>query len=125
MTFFELGPSTGNDVDYVWGDLVSVVTPAAPRLVNVLPGDVIQFANADFTWQEVNRSWYTAVDTHHTAVVQVVSADGANVCVFQENANGNLFITYGFFEVAGMTQGTLHVYRPKPHAAAPPPARPY
>lgn len=111
-TFYDLGPSKGNDVDYVWGDLVEVVTPGM-RLVNVLPGDVVQFANADFKWQVSNNGWYTAVDTHHTAVVEAVSADGANLCVFQQNAGGKLFVTYGFYEVSGMTQGVLHVYRPR------------
>jgi hypothetical protein len=112
-TFSDLGPSAGSDVDYVWGDLVNVVTPAQPRLINVLPGDVIQFANADFRWSTGNNGYYTSIDTHHTAVVQAVSADGANVCVFQQNASGKLYVTYGFFEVSGITRGVLHVYRPR------------
>lgn len=121
-SFYELGPSAGTNVDYVWGDLVNIVTPQQPRMINVLPGDVIQFANADFKWATSNTSWQTSIDTHHTAVVQAVSADGANVCVFQQNAGGKLYVTYGFFEVSGMTQGVMHVYRPKAHVA---PAQPY
>jgi hypothetical protein len=111
-TVSDLGP-TGASSDYVWGDLVQMVTPQAPRLMNALPGDVIQFQNASFRWQETNRSWETAIDTHHTAVVQAVSPDGAHLCVFQENAGGQLYVTNGYFEVAGMTGGVMHVYRPR------------
>jgi hypothetical protein len=117
-TFEELGttPIAG---DYVWGDLVDTVTPATPRMIQVIPGDVIQYAAADFRWQVATNAWETEVAEHHTAVVAAVSADGANVCVFQQNSGGQPYVTYGYYEVAGMTSGVLHVYRPHPLKTAP------
>ena len=119
-TFEDMG-TTNLPADYIWGDLVEIVTPANPRFINVLPGDVIQYANADFKWQVGANAWETDVADHHTAVVSAVSADGANVCVFQQNSDGRRYVTYGFYEVAGMTSGVLHVYRPRPRST---PAQP-
>jgi len=117
-TIEELG-TTNIAGDYVWGDLVDTVTLASPRLIQVIPGDVIQYADADFRWQVAANAWETDVADHHTAVVAAVSADGANVCVFQQNSGGKRYVTFGYYEVAGMTSGVLHVYRARPRAVAP------
>jgi len=122
----QVGGATTDDLgttniagDYVWGDLVDTVTLSSPRLANVLPGDVIQFADADFRWQVAANAWETDVADHHTAVVSAVSADGANVCVFQQNSGGKRYVTYGYYEVVGITSGVLHIYRPKVRATLP------
>jgi hypothetical protein len=117
-TIEELG-TTHIAGDYVWGDLVDTVTLGSPRLIQVIPGDVIQYADADFRWQVAANAWETDVADHHTAVVAAVSADGANVCVFQQNSGGKRYVMYGYYEVAGITSGVLHVYRPRPRAVAP------
>lgn len=112
VAFSRLGP-TGADADYVWGTLVSTITSQSKVARGAVPGDVIQFRNANFRWTYPNGSWRTASAAHHTAVVAAVSRDGGKVCVLHQNVGGVRKVQYGYYDLAGMQSGWMKVYRPR------------
>jgi hypothetical protein len=109
--FYDLGP-TGLNADYVWGSLVDTVTPNAARMSRVVPGDIVQFTGANFYWSTGNGGWQSAQAAHHTAVVEAASADGKSLCVLQQNSGGKRYVTYGYYNIAGLKSGMLRVYSP-------------
>jgi hypothetical protein len=109
--FDVLGP-TGDDADYVWGTRVATLTPASHATMGILPGDVIQFRNVLIKTVYPNGSWTSEQAAHHTAIVSSVSGNTINV--LEQNANGVLKVEQGSYNLSGLQQGTMWVYRPIP-----------
>jgi hypothetical protein len=133
--FSALGPS-GPNADYVWGELITTITPFGGWPAAVQPGDIIQFRNVHLTMQSEtirpNGSWSTTTSTqtmtHHTAIISAVR--GNLIDVLQQNINGILTDQPGTIwgktfsvtqNLAGgvkvintytLNGGTLWVYRP-------------
>jgi hypothetical protein len=106
-------PSTG---DYVWGTLVTEISvvnnkwsdsnPAA----DCLPGDIIQFGNAEFG--------ETKFAAHHTAVIKEVSSktppsSARPTAVWQQNFANNRTVQVAALDTKLLTAGWLRIYRPK------------
>ena len=109
-SFDSTGGPTDSNGDYVWGNLVSEVHPGRIPL-GVLPGDIVQFRDAQFKWTTGNTTW-TSEASHHTAVVESISADRMHLCVLQQNSGGKRFVQYGYFYLGGLTAGVMHYYHP-------------
>ena len=113
LSFSDLGP-TGDDADYVWGNLVATLTTVDHLSANIAPGDVIQFRDATFVTTTVNPdgSWSqsTMMFPHHTAVVELVN--GNAITLLQQNVDGNLTVQETTINLDDMTQGTMWAYQP-------------
>jgi hypothetical protein len=68
--------------DYVWGDQV-------PDFKDVLPGDILQFRDANFRGQKAlgggRRMTFFANYDHHTAVVAKVEKGGKLITIYHQN----------------------------------------
>jgi hypothetical protein len=103
--------------DYVWGNLVKVVSATSGRAVDsspstaVLPGDVIQYRNAAFSTG--SRA------SHHTSVVAEVDANGRPTKVYEQNLGNsgtkgvNRTATLRPFDMTKLTSGFIRIYRPQ------------
>jgi hypothetical protein len=103
------GTNAEGDPNYTWGTLVYSQTgpsPVSGRLTDVLPGDVIQFA--DVVVPGTNGLTWTAA--HHTAVV-VANPGNGDLQVVQQNIGNDPNIESAVMEFGRMTQGTIWVYR--------------
>jgi hypothetical protein len=131
----ELGP-TGPDAAYVWGDLITTLTPSGGSPAGVQPGDIIQFRNVELATEvktvQPDGSWYTTTSTqsmpHHTAVVAHVR--GNLIDVLHQNIKGIRTVQKGTIWAKSYTQtqtvaggvkvtttyrysgGTMWIYRP-------------
>lgn len=120
--FANIAPDSPSPGDYVWGTLVKVEAAQGGQVVDsapgaaIQPGDILQFHGTTFA------NGVTA--THHTAVVAAVDAAGRVTQVFQQNitSNGgpaNRTDTLSPLDLAGLTGGTVAVYRPIARVATP------
>ncbi|MEO8066543.1 MAG: CHAP domain-containing protein [Flavobacteriales bacterium] len=93
------------DGKYTWGALID------PEKEEVLPGDVVQFENVVFEWEE-NNSLYRENMPHHTAVVLEVKDRGVFRIAHQNF--GPLGRKVGLTELvlAHKKKGKLMIYRP-------------
>ncbi len=110
-TAYQLGP-LGLDANYVWGTLVSTITAANKTAAGILPGDILQYRDVSQS-VDIGAFVWSSHALHHTSVVKAVSADGQHLCVFEQNANGRRTVGTGYLSLAGLTAGTLWVYRPR------------
>jgi hypothetical protein len=94
------------DGQYTWGLEID------PLKDSVLPGDVIQFENVIFEWEEgnaVNRETMP----HHTAVIVEVKAPGVFVIAHQNYGPIGRKVGTSDLVLARKTKGKLLVYRPQ------------
>jgi hypothetical protein len=112
-SFADLGP-TGDDADYVWGNLVTTLTTDSQDTSDVAPGDVIQVRDVTFvsTTFTPDGSWSqsTMAFPHHTAIVEAVN--GGTITILEQNVNGDLTVQEATINLGDMTQGTMWVYQP-------------
>lgn len=94
------------DGKYAWGVKID------PEKEQVLPGDVVQFENIVFEWEE-DGSLYRENMPHHTAIVVEVKSPGAFVIAHQNF--GPLGRKVGLTELvlAHRKKGKLMIYRPQ------------
>jgi Fibronectin type III domain len=125
-TFYQTGGPTGENDNYVWGNLVATITPANCKSIasELFQSDVIlQFSNVTFqtTVKNTDGSYTTTYDnsTHHTAVVTGTGgysySNGRGdwyVSVYEQNANNVQKVTTGRYYIPDMTGGTIWVYQP-------------
>jgi hypothetical protein len=107
------GHNAEGDPNYTWGTLVYSryvysgsgydSAGVSGSLANVLPDDVIQFAD----YRDANNS-----ADHHTAIVVAPPKNG-DVLVVQQHVGSDTHVEYGTFHVSNMSQGTVWVYRPQ------------
>ena len=113
LSFSDLGP-TGDDADYVWGNLVATLTTDGHDASTVAPGDMIQFRDVTFVTTTINPdgSWSqsTMLFPHHTAVVE--SVDKNVITILQQNVDGDMTVRESTINLDDMTQGTMWVYQP-------------
>jgi hypothetical protein len=113
LSFSDLGP-TGDDADYVWGNLVATLTTDGHDASTVAPGDMIQFRDVTFVTTTINPdgSWSqsTMLFPHHTAVVE--SVDNNVITILQQNVDGDMTVRESTINLDDMTQGTMWVYQP-------------
>lgn len=113
----ELGvdsPATG---DYVWGTLITVISYSNQKWSDsnptaaCQPGDIIQYGGS----AEFGTTKYA---THHTSVVNTVSASTQTAgsrptAVFQQNFNNVRTVQNAAIDTKQLTAGWLRIYRPK------------
>lgn len=106
----ELGTDTPWEGDRVWGTLVTKISrnenwsDSAPE-ASVLPGDVIQFHDAEFG--------ELALPQRFTAVVAEVNELGRPSKVFYQNLNQVRKVQKVTFDATTLTSGWMRIYRPK------------
>ncbi len=112
-TFYHLGP-TGFDADYVWGDLITTLSPENRNGSALRRGDVLQYRNfsQEYSKDGSDGRW-TSSASHHTSVVARVSADGRHVCVYEQNVGGRKTVNTGYIDLNGIKGGWIKAYRPK------------
>ena len=116
--FYDLGPS-GDDVDYVWGNLVATVGPNGST-AGIAPGDVIQFhdvtTSQTITLPNGGTETTTTEAVHHTAIV--VSVTGNVITLLQQNVGTGataMDVQLGSIDTTTMLAGSiLYVYSPTP-----------
>jgi hypothetical protein len=124
-------PNTG---DYVWGTFVCSVEALNGQHVTqigqvadngrVLPGDVIQFRDAQFAGKTPNGTYWINLP-HHTAVVEHISEDGLYCQVLEQNSNGRRFVVESNLYIPDLRRGWLRCYRPAgPHSETQEPTEP-
>ena len=101
-------PQDPGNGDYIWGQLVTVITPGhdSNPTVACVPGDIIQYQNVSLSGG--------SVATHHTAIVGQVDSSGRPTKVYEENSGGDRHDRYDpdVINSATVTAGTIHIYRP-------------
>lgn len=107
-------PATG---DYVWGDLVTVITYANKKWTDASPGnpcqpgDIIQYGAAKFGT--------TTFPTKHTSVVSTVNTTKYRpTAVYQQNFGGVRTVKSATIDVTKLTAGWIRIYRPRPRVDA-------
>jgi hypothetical protein len=103
------GFSDPGEGDYVWGKLVRTVTPGENSTGEVLPGDIVQF-------RDVITS--EATFPHHTAIVETVKGDGADVELLHQNINDVRKVQRTTLRFGDLKKGSVKIYRPRAAAAA-------
>ena len=105
--------------DYVWGELVFTRQIKDGKPVDDLaagmklkPGDIVQLWDAKFSGKLPNGGTYTAVASHHTAVITAVSKDGLVWRVLQQNNNGNKTVAEGVYNLKDLQSGWIRAYQP-------------
>jgi hypothetical protein len=86
---------------YVFGQVVP--------LTQAMPGDILQFYNANFIG---DGYWMIVGRPHHTAIVQ--SIDGYQIAVLNQNVNRVKKVQTSVIDMAEFISGTITVYRPIP-----------
>ena len=94
------------DGKYAWGLVID------PEKDAVLPGDVVQFENVVFEWQE-GTSLYREDMPHHTAIIIEVKSSGVYVIAQQNFGPQGRKVSSGGLVLAHKKKGKLTVYRPK------------
>jgi hypothetical protein len=110
---WQLGTQGPISNHYAWGDVVfqkSLIGGYgnAGSLGDVKAGDVIQMEQ--YYAASSNGSWSSA--SHHTAVVKSVDAGTGSIQVYQQNWNGQKFVTQGQYNVNDMQSGVFTISRP-------------
>jgi hypothetical protein len=85
VPFTQLGPS-GLNADYVWGKLVTTLTPTNGNTAAIKPGDILQFINVtEVDTMTVHHAdgrkattTYTQTPWHHTAIVSAIGGNARN-----------------------------------------------
>jgi hypothetical protein len=103
-------PSTG---DYVWGDLVTVISYANKKWTDSNPsnpcqaGDVIQYGSGT----KIGTASYSS---RHTSVVSTVdSTKKRPTNIYQQNFGGVRTVKTATIDVTKVTAGWIRIYRPK------------
>jgi hypothetical protein len=118
------GTDSPNPGDYVWGDLIYTVERVGNKLKTtgqvkkVRPGDIVQIRDAKWVSTGADGEWSARVFPHHTAVVAAVDKGGKGLRVYQQNMNGQRFVTDGRIALSGLKQGWIRIYRPLPQDSA-------
>jgi len=94
------------DGRYTWGLAID------PLKDSVLPGDVVQFENVIFEWEEGNSVNREAMG-HHTAVIVEVKAPGVFVIAHQNFGPNGRKVGTSDLVLARKKKGKLTVYRPQ------------
>ncbi len=94
------------DGRYTWGVAID------PLKDSVLPGDVVQFENVIFEWEEGNSVNREAMG-HHTAVIIEVKAPGVFVIAHQNFGPNGRKVGTTDLVLARKKKGKLTVYRPQ------------
>ncbi len=101
-------PQSPGNGDYIWGELLTVITPGhdSNPTVRCTPGDIIQY-------QDVSLSSGSATP-QHTAIVGQVDSNGRPTQIYEENVAGDRHDRYDAESVNSATvlAGTIHIYRP-------------
>lgn len=108
----DLGADSPSAGDYVWGQLVTVISysrtwaDSAPT-VAVQPGDVIQYVGTV-------KIGTTTYPTRHTSVVKTVNTAAASrpTAVFQQNFGSARTVQSATIDVTKLVSGSLRIYRP-------------
>lgn len=114
------------DGDYVWGRQVE-------RFQDALPGDILQFRDAEFKGKKrfPQGRWVTWHSTypHHTAIVLDVKEGGRLVTVLHQNVGGpgvdepqKKRVQEATLRVDSLRKGWVRIYRPRARGEAAPPA---
>lgn len=116
-TFSQLGP-TDLYSDYVWGHLVTTITPNKIDFQSLKVGDIIQFRDA-YTYEKITKpdgSWKArrVQYTHHTSIIAEV--DGSRLVLIHQNFGNDpatkKTVQKSPLDLATLKSGTLWVYRP-------------
>ncbi|HUQ71884.1 MAG TPA: hypothetical protein VM165_20300 [Planctomycetaceae bacterium] len=109
----DLGVDSPSSGDYVWGDLVTVISYASKKWTDSSPankcqvGDIIQYGSAKFG--------KTSFPSKHTSVVTAVDATKSRpTAVLQQNFGGVRTVKAATINVTGLTAGWIRIYRPRP-----------
>lgn len=94
------------DGKYAWGLVID------PERDVVLPGDVVQFENVVFEWEDAN-SLYRESMPHHTAIIVEVKSPGVFVIAHQNFGPAGRKVVTGDLLLAHKKKGKLIVYRPQ------------
>jgi hypothetical protein len=106
------------DGDYVWGRRVE-------RYEDALPGDILQFRDAEFQGKKrlPKRRWISwhSVYPHHTAIVSKVGEGGKLVTVLHQNVGApdvdeqeKKRVQEGTLRMDSLRKGWVRIYRPQP-----------
>ncbi len=101
------GPDAANDGDYVWGNLITTITPGhdSNSTVACKPGDIIQYP-------AVTLSNGSTIE-QHTQIVAAVDANGRPISVYEQNAGGIRKDEYDSAVVnAATVTRTAKIYQP-------------
>lgn len=106
--------------DYVWGEQVFLVEAGGDnnklktegKFADIQPGDIVQLRNATFV-RKVGNSIESRSAAHHTAVVAKVGKDRRTLTVYEQNINGKRIVMQNPYDLGGIRQGWLRVYRPQ------------
>lgn len=121
--YYKLGP-TGPNADYVWGKLVTTLTPTNGNVSAITPGDILQFSNVTevdkmtVTYANGSSKTYTSYQYpfHHTAIVSAVGGgiDKYDLQVLQSNVDLGLKIPNAsklqLEDQGGIYWGGTHTY---------------
>lgn len=116
-TFNQLGP-TDLYSDYVWGKLVTTITPHQIEHQSLKVGDIIQFRDAS-TYEKITKpdgSWKTrrVKYTHHTSIIAEVK--GTRLVLIHQNFGNDpatkKTVQKSPLDLATLQSGILWVYRP-------------
>ncbi len=106
------------DQDYVWGTLITTLTPSQRDISRLQVGDIIQFRGVS-TYKKITRpdgSWKASRGHygHHTSIVAGVS--GTEILLIHQNAGNNpdikKTVQRGSIDVNDVQSGIMWVYRP-------------
>ena len=114
FTNTDLGPDSPAAGDYVWGTLVKSIsivngkwTDSKPT-TKLLPGDIIQYRNANFVYPTSTSS-----STQHTSIVAAVNTAGSATFVYEQNFNRIRSVRRNSIDLTKLVSGYLRIYRPK------------
>src|SRR5262249_2921450 len=109
-----------NKGDYVWGTLEygaevkdgkATETGSAAK---IRPGDVVPLRATKFAGRRPGGGTYTMSFSHHTAIVQEVSADGKVVGILHQNYAGKKTVTELTLNLNDPQGGWIKFYQPLP-----------
>lgn len=109
----DLGADYPSGGDYVWGTLVTVISRSTKwsdsnPTNKALPGDVIQYRNATFTYSKTS----VVKVTQHTSVIAAVNTSGRPTSIYQQNYNKVRTVQTATIDVTKLTAGWIRIYRP-------------